>query len=163
MLKELICFKWDNLYLEVALLAAVKTSCGMLKFSTLSTPLRVLLRRCWLVSPVDLTWPKASLVLPYDGKKTRPSSALEWGIVKISLTTFQRRGKKRTFFAWSFIFPITRQSESNSKTSQLVLHDSITWSGISQSRSNWYSLNSSVKESNSDGSSKGRILGYLWK
>ena len=96
-------------------------------------------------------------------EKARSSSALEWGIVKISLKAFQRRRKRRAFSAWSSICPIKLQNESNFKSPWSILHDSITWSGISLSWSNWYSLNSSVRESNSDVSSKGRRLGYLWK
>ena len=77
-------------------------------------------------------------------EKPRSSSALERGIVKISLKTFQRRGKRRAFSMWSFISPIKLQSESNFKSPRSILLDSITWSRISLSRRNWYWLNSSV-------------------
>ena len=142
-------------------MAAVKTFCGLLKVSTLSDFIAsftgTMLASVSSGSNLGLNQVLFFLTM----EKTRSSSALKSVIVKLSLTTFQRRGKRRAFSAWSFISPIKLQSESNFKSPQSVLHDFITWSGISLSESNWNSLNSSVKESNSDVSSKGRRLGYL--
>ena len=144
-------------------MAAVKTSCEILKVSTLSDSIASFtVTMVASVSSGSNLGRKQVLFIHYD-EKTRFSSVFEWKTVKISLTTFQRCGNKRTFSAWSFISPKRLQSESNLKSPLSVFHDSITWSGISLSHSNWYSLNSSVKESNSDGSLKGRRLGYLWK
>ena len=144
-------------------MAAVKTYCEMLKVSTRSDSIASFKGTMLASVSFGSNLGRKEVLFFLTVEKTRSSFALEWGIVKISLTTFQRRGKRRAFSAWSLIYPIKLQSESNFKSPRSVLHDSITWSGISLSRSNWYSLNSSVRESNSDGSSKGRRLGYLWK
>ena len=163
MLKQLIYYKWDSLYLYVAILAAVKTSCGILKVSTLSDSIASFTVTMLVSVSSGSNLGQKQVLFFLTMAKTRSSSALEWGIVKISLTAFQRHGKRRAFSAWSFIFPINLQSESNFKSPRSVLHDSITWSGISLSWSNWYSLNSSVRVLNSDGSWKSRRSGYLWK
>ena len=140
-----------------------QTSCGMLKVLTLSDSITsfTVTMLTSVSSGSNLGLKQFLFFLRW--KKTRSSSALKWRIVKIRLTTFQKRRKSRAFSALSFVFPIKLQSESTFKSTRSVLHDSIRWSEISLSQSNWYSLNSSVKESNSDGSSKGRRLGYLWK
>ena len=140
-------------------MAAVKTSCSMLKVSTLSDSIAnfIVAMLASVSSGSKLGWKQVLFFLTME--KARSSTALEWGIVKISLTPFQARGKRRAFW----VFPMKFQSEFKFKSPRSVLHDSITWSGTSLSRGNWYSLNSSVKESNSDGSLKDRRIGCLWK
>ena len=140
-------------------MAAVKTSCGMLKVSALSDSIASFTVTILASVPSRSNVSQKQVLFFLTMEKTRSSSALERGTVKISLTNFQWRA----FSTWSFISPIKLQSESNFKSPRSVLHDSITWSGISLSPSNWYLLNLSVEESNSDSSSKGRRLGYLWK
>ena len=149
MLKELIYYKWDSLYL-FALLATVKAFCGMFKVSTHSDSFASFTVTMLASVSSGSNLGQKQLLFFLAMEKSRYSSALKWGIVKISLTTFQRLGKRRAFSAWSFISQIKPQTESNFKSPQLVFQDSITWSGVSLSRSSWYLLNSSTKENNAD-------------
>ena len=116
--------------------AAVKTSRGMLKVSALShsTTSFTVMMLASISSGSNIG--QKQVLFFCTMVKNRSSSALEWGVVKISLTTFQRREKRRAFSAWSFISSVKLQSEFNLKSPLSVFHDSTTWSEMSRSWSN---------------------------
>ena len=98
-------------------MAAVKTSCRMLKVSALSGSAASFTVTMLASVSSGSNLDRKQVLFFLTMQKTRSSSALEWGIVKINLTTFQRRGKRRVFSAYffgaSFICPKKLQSESN--------------------------------------------------